>query len=566
MKRRTGQGLVEFALVLPVLLLIILGIVEAAFLIQGYLTVQHAAREAARFAVTYQPIRGYKLSGDICDYEVSQGPLFSDPAEICNKYEDDDEYHARRVALIKREARRAAAGLRIGPLGLDEDSFHLYKDEPGFFGVRVWGFPSFDADCNADPDSCIDHPGIEGTPVRVLVLHNVEIIDPFYRAVVEHVPVQADTQMINEGIQAGMSDQVPPGFETGGYIEETAPPTSTREPTPTPTHTPTPTQTVTPSSTPTTTVTSTPLPLYSVVLSEDATNDLPDDRHHEFIATVTDQLERPVEGESVSFSTDEGGFSYSGVGSEYAGAQTDAGGQAVVTLYGNRPGTATVRAWLDYNGNGRRDGGEPSDTATKTWNVSGPYITISDHDVIPQQSINAGVMDHDPVDNPYHLLWCLVSGAASVTQTTVASGVSVDSVTWDKTNVAFDVPRGSEGLYRVESHSDGGGCGSAGVAAYSAAIHVPEIDPDDFASIHGEAWVLAGGIPWVFPGVNLWAYGPDGEVYHTSTGEGGAYEFLHLPPGTYRIYAEIWVGGWLRFATRTVQVSEGDHTVNLFLL
>jgi len=566
MKRRTGQGLLEFALVLPVLLLIILGIIEAAFLIQGYLTVQHAAREAARFAVTYQPIRGYKLSGDICDEGTSQGPPFSDPAEVCNKSENENEYNKRRAALIKREARRAAAGLRIGPLGLDEDSFHLYKDEPGFFGVRVWGFSSFDADCNADPDSCIDQPGKEGLPVRVLVLHNVHIIDPFYRAVVEHVPVQADTEMINEGIQAGMSDQVPPDFETGGYIEETAPPTSTREPTPTPTDTPVPTQTVTPSPTPTVTVTSTPLPLYTVVLSEDATNELPDERQHVFIATVTDRPGEPVEGESVSFSTDEGGFSYSGAGPRYAEAQTDGGGQAMVTLYGNRPGTVTVRAWLDYNGNGRPDGSEPLDTATKTWNVSGPYITISDHEVAPQQSINADVMDHDPADNPYHLLWCRVSGTGSVTQTVVASGVNVDSITWDRTNLPFDVPRGSEGLYRVESHAAGGGCGSAGVAAYSADISVPEIDPDEFASIHGEAWVLAGGIPWVFPGVNLWVYGPDGGVYHTSTDESGAYHFQYLPPGVYRIYAEIWVGGWLRFATRTIQVVEGDYTVNLFLL
>lgn len=43
MKRRKGQGLVEFALILPVLLFILLGIIEAAFVIQGYLTVQHAA-------------------------------------------------------------------------------------------------------------------------------------------------------------------------------------------------------------------------------------------------------------------------------------------------------------------------------------------------------------------------------------------------------------------------------------------------------------------------------------------------------------------------------------------
>lgn len=42
-----GQGLVEFALVLPILLLVIFLIIEGALLLQAYLAVQHAAREAA---------------------------------------------------------------------------------------------------------------------------------------------------------------------------------------------------------------------------------------------------------------------------------------------------------------------------------------------------------------------------------------------------------------------------------------------------------------------------------------------------------------------------------------
>ncbi|NIV29495.1 MAG: hypothetical protein GWN58_08285, partial [Anaerolineae bacterium] len=79
MKRRRGQGLVEFALILPVLLFILLGIIEAAFVIQGYLTVQHAAREAARFAVAYQPIQGKRLDGGNCTRTTPQGPPFSDP-------------------------------------------------------------------------------------------------------------------------------------------------------------------------------------------------------------------------------------------------------------------------------------------------------------------------------------------------------------------------------------------------------------------------------------------------------------------------------------------------------
>jgi len=47
-----GQSVVELAVVLPVLLLILLGIAEFGRLFHAYLTVEHAAREGARLAVT----------------------------------------------------------------------------------------------------------------------------------------------------------------------------------------------------------------------------------------------------------------------------------------------------------------------------------------------------------------------------------------------------------------------------------------------------------------------------------------------------------------------------------
>ena len=51
-----GQALTEFALILPLLLLLILGIIEGARLIWAYITLQNAAREAARYAVSGQPL------------------------------------------------------------------------------------------------------------------------------------------------------------------------------------------------------------------------------------------------------------------------------------------------------------------------------------------------------------------------------------------------------------------------------------------------------------------------------------------------------------------------------
>ncbi len=45
-----GQGLVEFAIILPILLLLLLGVVEMGYLLRNYLVVVNADREACRFA------------------------------------------------------------------------------------------------------------------------------------------------------------------------------------------------------------------------------------------------------------------------------------------------------------------------------------------------------------------------------------------------------------------------------------------------------------------------------------------------------------------------------------
>ena len=47
----SGQGLVEMALALPVLLIMLLGMVELGFLLHAYIVLYNADREATRFAV-----------------------------------------------------------------------------------------------------------------------------------------------------------------------------------------------------------------------------------------------------------------------------------------------------------------------------------------------------------------------------------------------------------------------------------------------------------------------------------------------------------------------------------
>src|SRR5690242_1573446 len=51
-RRRRAQSLVEFALTLPILLLLIFGIIEFGRIFQAWVTLQNAARVAIRYAVT----------------------------------------------------------------------------------------------------------------------------------------------------------------------------------------------------------------------------------------------------------------------------------------------------------------------------------------------------------------------------------------------------------------------------------------------------------------------------------------------------------------------------------
>lgn len=55
---REGQSLVEFALILPVLLLILLGLFDFGRAIYAYNSIANAAREAARVAIVDQTVSG----------------------------------------------------------------------------------------------------------------------------------------------------------------------------------------------------------------------------------------------------------------------------------------------------------------------------------------------------------------------------------------------------------------------------------------------------------------------------------------------------------------------------
>ncbi len=462
-----GQSTVELALVLPVLLAVLLGLIDMAFLIQGYLTVSHAAHAAARFAITYQPDQGECMDHNGNGVAVDEPwPYCPSPGYGENPYESDDDYYARRVKLIKLKAVEEARGLRTTAIcdGTPVESWNciqVHLHDAGMLGVQVWGLPAYDA----APQE--DHPGLRGLPVRVRVIHNVPLV--VYAPLLPNgsVRVASSVEMINEGVQVGYGNEAPPTISADQTLEPPGTPAATVTPLPTPTTGPSPTPTE--------------IPVYHLSLNfDEATNQLPDERAHAVGAHVTNDVGANVAGARVTFSTDAGSFDYSGSGTTVKEVSTAGDGWAWTTIYANEPLDAHIQAWLDYNGNGSIDTNEPYDTALKHWTVAGPYLVLSTHNPPPGAWIGVELYDHPNSYNPYSLWWCPTSPTSTQVIQRLDYPVDVDSSGY--ANLSEQVPIGVAGLYRIESHQgDGGtnGCNDSGsLVAYSAPIEIAEVPPD----------------------------------------------------------------------------------------
>lgn len=204
--KRNGQSLVEFALILPILILLLLGIAEGAHVIQSYLSAQFAVREAARYAVSGQPL------------SASNDPWTLTPKQ--------------RVPFIKNLAVTRSEGTGFTQVITDVANYDYGRrvdcDEScaGILAVRVDSVEYFTNGTINETETIEDHPGIEGSDVRVSLYHNVAIWDPIYAAIVPngYLTVEAKIVMRNEGGQtiAGPAspyddgDNPPPQTPEGG--------------------------------------------------------------------------------------------------------------------------------------------------------------------------------------------------------------------------------------------------------------------------------------------------------------------------------------------------------------
>jgi Flp pilus assembly protein TadG len=84
-KKENGQAMVEFALVLPILLLFIGGIIDFGWIFNNQLAANNASREAARYIAIH--------------YKVTNDPIYNDLDEARDKAE---EIILRTVSTVKQ--------------------------------------------------------------------------------------------------------------------------------------------------------------------------------------------------------------------------------------------------------------------------------------------------------------------------------------------------------------------------------------------------------------------------------------------------------------------------------
>jgi hypothetical protein len=196
-----GQAITEFALILPLLLLLLLGIIEGARIIWAYVQLQNAAREAVRYAVSGQPWGRISHPEDCA---LVSGTSDGDPW-MC---EDD-----ARVARIKDVAMSYGNGLGVKVFATaDQAEYDYYASTPGAFGVLVKGQQNAN-----DSEGSVNYPSRPGLNVLVHLYYNVELIDPIYSTLIPQgwLQINAEVMMQNEGIDTTASGLAPVGMGGG---------------------------------------------------------------------------------------------------------------------------------------------------------------------------------------------------------------------------------------------------------------------------------------------------------------------------------------------------------------
>jgi len=241
-KRFRGQGLVEFALILPVMLVVIFVIIELARVLHAWLAVENGARFGVRYAVTGEFDEAYCL-------------IYGNPDGQCWTRDEED---GARIPSIKDTA-------RAGSVAILRDET-LLPGQPRFYKITVCsnkpGVVYFPPDSDTStPAECqpTEDPGGPGDRVSVTVDFDHPLIVPIISSWWPKLHLTAKREGIVEQFRVARVVGLPATISLPSFTpSDTLPPTETS--TSTITLTPTETRTETGTATITRTPTLTPTP------------------------------------------------------------------------------------------------------------------------------------------------------------------------------------------------------------------------------------------------------------------------------------------------------------------
>jgi hypothetical protein len=231
-----SQGVVEFALALPILLMLLFGIIDFSLLFSAWLLIQNMSRQAVRYAVTGEYNPAYCTAG-------------------CTTSADEDQ---ARLKSIHDQARNYISGLLV-------DVSAFLKTEPGYLQITVCSSPDFQtiigqmgsatnySKCKRLSDSSfVEDPGGPGDAVIVMIDFNHPYLTPFINKIWPMVHLVSAQQGVIEKFRVSRSQNTPVSIYMGSPTPSN---TFTITPTPTVTDTFTPTSTASETLTPTPTAT-----------------------------------------------------------------------------------------------------------------------------------------------------------------------------------------------------------------------------------------------------------------------------------------------------------------------
>lgn len=221
-RKQKGQALVEMALGLPLLLLLLLGIIEGARVAWAYITVQQAAREAARYAVTGRPFldSGVSLT-DASQIDICRG-LDTDPDPIQPGVQPWLCSPDNRIEAIEKIALDTGRNLNVATTCSKTSTNPAFNDceiLPGAFSVKIVGQESVDHDNDASTKNIVKEkdffPGTEGLNIQINTRYNLQMLTPIFDAIVggNYLTLRGAAALQNEGLDTGIGILPPPPID-----------------------------------------------------------------------------------------------------------------------------------------------------------------------------------------------------------------------------------------------------------------------------------------------------------------------------------------------------------------